>query len=100
MAAIAGVAAIPDLSVSRGRLRLIADHPDLASRSYESLAPQRGLTKNYLLARRVPEDTARFLCAAYLGATLEAWLQWAAGSDPDPAPYLLAAVDVLRIPRG
>jgi hypothetical protein len=46
----------------------------------------------------VPEDAAGYLCAAYLGATFEAWMQWAAGTDPDPVPYLLAAVDVLRVP--
>ena len=40
-AAVAGVAVLPDLAVTRGRLRLIAEHPELASRSYESLAPQR-----------------------------------------------------------
>ena len=97
-AAIAGVAAIPDLSVSRGRLRLIAEHPELASRSYASLAPQRERARRHLLALGVPDDTAGYLCAAYLAATFEAWMQWAAGTDPDPVPYLLAAVEVLRLP--
>ena len=97
-AAIAGVAVIPDLAVSRGRLRLIAHHPELASRSYGSLAPQRDGARQYLLDHGVPEDAAGYLCAAYLAATFEAWMQWAAGTDPDPVPYLLAAVDVLRVP--
>ena len=97
-AAVAGVAAIPDLSVSRGRLRLIAEHPVLASRSYESLAPQRERARRHLMALGVPEDTAGYLCAAYLAATFEAWMRWAAGTDPDPVPYLLAAVEVLRVP--
>lgn len=97
-AAIAGVAVIPDLAVSRGRLRLIAHHPELASRSYGSLAPQRDRARQYLLDHGVPEDSAGYLCAAYLAATFEAWMQWAAGTDPDPVPYLLAAVDVLRVP--
>ena len=97
-AAVAGVAAIPDLSVSRGRLRLIAEHPELASRSYESLAPQRERAHQHLIALGVPEDTAGYVCAAYLAATFEAWLRWAAGTDPDPVPYLLAAVEVLRVP--
>ncbi|MCX6498721.1 MAG: TetR family transcriptional regulator, partial [Arthrobacter sp.] len=83
-AAVAGVAAIPDLGVSRGRLRLIAEHPELASRSYESLAPQRERTRAFLVDRGVTEQAARYLCAAHLGATFEAWLQWAAGGDPDP----------------
>jgi AcrR family transcriptional regulator len=97
-AAVAGVAAIPDLSVTRGRLRLIAEHPELASRSYESLAPQRERARAYLVSAGVGGDVAGYLCAAYLGATFEAWLRWAAGTDPDPAPYLVAAVGVLQVP--
>jgi AcrR family transcriptional regulator len=98
-AAIAGVAVIPDLAVSRGRLRLIAHHPELASRSYGSLASQRDRARQYLLDHGVPGDAAGYLCAAYLAATFEAWMQWAAGTDPDPVPYLIAAVDVLRVPE-
>ncbi|XTR50870.1 hypothetical protein ACOM2C_10240 [Pseudarthrobacter sp. So.54] len=90
---------IPDLSVSRGRLRLIAEHPELASRSYESLASQRERARLHLVGLGVPEATAGYLCAAYLAATFEAWMQWAAGTDPDPVPYLLAAVEVLRVPE-
>jgi AcrR family transcriptional regulator len=97
-AAVAGAAVIPDLSVTRGRLRLIAEHPELASRSYESLAPQREGVRLYLAALGVREETARYLCAAYLGATFEAWMHWAAGTDPDPLPHLLAAMEVLRLP--
>ena len=97
-AAVAGVAVIPDLSVSRGRLRLIAEHPELASRSYESLASQRERARLHLVGLGVPPTTAGYLCAAYLAATFEAWMQWAAGTDPDPVPYLLAAVEVLRVP--
>lgn len=97
-AAMAGVAALPDLAVTRGRLRLIAEHPELASRSYAALAPQREQGRRYLIALGVRKDIAGYLCAAYLGATFEAWMQWAAGSEPDPAPYLLAAMDVLQVP--
>lgn len=98
-AAVAGVAVLPDLAVTRGRLRLIAEHPELASRSYESLAPQRERTRAYLMSAGVREDVAGYLCAALIGATFEAWMQWAAGTDPDPVPYLVAAVEVLRVPE-
>ena len=97
-AAVAGAASLPDLALTRGRLRLIAEHSELASRSYAALAPQRERGRRYLIALGVREDMAGYLCAAYLGATFEAWMQWAAGSEPDPAPYLLAAMDVLQIP--
>ena len=97
-AAVAGAAALPDLALTRGRLRLIAEHPDLASRSYAALSPQRDRGRRYLVALGVPEDTAGYLCAAYLAATFEAWMQWAAGTASDPVPYLLAALAVLQIP--
>lgn len=97
-AAIAGVSVIPDLAVTRGRLRLIAEYPELASRSYESLAPQRERARAYLVSAGVGEDVAGYLCAAFMGATFEAWMRWAAGTDPDPVPYLVAAVGVLRVP--
>lgn len=97
-AAVAGVSVLPDLAVTRGRLRLIAEHPELASRSYESLAPQRERARAYLVSAGVGADVAGYLCAAFMGATFEAWMQWAAGSDPDPVPYLVAAVGVLRVP--
>lgn len=97
-AAVAGVAGISDLSVSRGRLRLIAEHPELASRSYDTLAPQRERARRYLEELGVPAASSGYLCAAYLAATFEAWMQWAAGTDPDPVPYLLAALEVLRVP--
>lgn len=94
-AALAGVSVIPDLAVTRGRLRLIAEHPELASRSYESLAPQRERARAYLVSAGVDEDVAGYLCAAFVGATFEAWMRWA---DPDPVPYLVAAAGVLRLP--
>ncbi|WP_230009130.1 TetR family transcriptional regulator, partial [Microbacterium sp. Bi128] len=62
-AAVAGVAVLPDLAVTRGRLRLIAEHPELASRSYESLAPQRERTRAYLVSAGVSGDVAGYLCA-------------------------------------
>ncbi|MFH5878739.1 TetR family transcriptional regulator [Arthrobacter sp. NA-172] len=97
-AAVAGVSALPDLSVTRGRLRLIAEHPELASRSHDALASQRERARLYLVALGVSESAAGYLCAAYLGATFEAWMQWAAGNAADPVPYLVEAIGVLRVP--
>lgn len=97
-ASIAGVAALPDLAVTRGRLRLIAEHPELASRSYESLSRQRDIAQDYLVAAGIREDTAGYLCAAFVATTFEAWTLWAAGAEPDPVPFLVEAVGVLRVP--
>jgi AcrR family transcriptional regulator len=96
-ALIAGVDALPDLAVTRGRLRLIAEYPELMSRSYDFLGRQRGRTRSYLTARGVPETTAHYLCAALIGASFEAWLQWAAGNEPSPTAHLQAALAVLRL---
>ena len=96
-AVLTGIAALPDLALARGRLRLIAEHPELLSRSQEYLGTRHEQTRSYLTARGIPEDTARYLCAALTGALFEAWLQWAANDDPDPAPYLRRALAVLQL---
>lgn len=102
-AAVAGVAVLPILAVARGRLRLIAEHPELASRSYGALAPQRERARAYLASAGVRAEMASHLCAALTGAAFEAWMHWAAGTDPGPVPYLAAAdgcrvLRVLRVP--
>lgn len=99
-AVLAGAAALPDLGVTRGRLRLIAEHPELMSRSHEFLGTRREQTRAYLTARGIPEDTARYLCAALIGATFEAWLLWAISEDFDPIPYIRAALAVLTVGEG
>ncbi|MCZ9882820.1 TetR/AcrR family transcriptional regulator [Arthrobacter sp. B2a2-09] len=96
-AVLAGVAALPDLGVTRGRLRLIAEHPELMSRSQDFLGTRREQTRAYLTARGIPEDTAQYLCAALIGATFEAWLRWATSEDSDPTPYIWAALAVLTL---
>jgi len=94
----AGAAALPDFPLTRARLRLIAEHRELLNRSYDALAAQQGQALTYLLAAGVPVDTARYVCAAFVAASFQAWLEWAAGTDGDPAPYLQAATEILRIP--
>ena len=96
-AVLTGIAVLPDLAVTRGRLRLIAEHPELLSRSQEYLGTRNEQTRSYLTARGIPEDSARYLCAALTGALFEAWLQWAANDDLDPAPYLRRAFAVLQL---
>ncbi|WP_258803674.1 TetR/AcrR family transcriptional regulator [Pseudarthrobacter sp. NS4] len=96
-AVIASVAVLPDLAVTRGRLRLIAEHPELMGRSYDFLGSRREQAASYLTQRGIPAETARYLCAALIGASFEAWLHWAASDDPDPVPYLRRALSVLSV---
>jgi AcrR family transcriptional regulator len=99
-AVLAGVASLPDLGVTRRRLRLISVHPELMSRSQDFLGARREQTCSYLTARGIPEDTARYLCAALIGATFEAWLLWATSGDFDPIPYIQSALAVLTLGEG
>lgn len=96
-AVLAGVAVLPDLAVTRGRLRLIAEHPELMSRSHDFLGTRREETCSYLTARGIPEDTARYVCAALIGAAFEAWLLWASSEALDPIPYIRSALAVLTV---
>lgn len=97
-AVAAGAAALPHPDLARARLRLIAEHPELLSHSHEALGAQRREALAYLSAAGVPQGTAGYVSAAFIAATFQAWLDWAAGTDADPAPYLRAAAEVLRIP--
>lgn len=96
-ALIAGVSALPDLAVTRGRLRLIGEYPELMSRGYDFLGPQRDRARCYLTRCGIPETTARYASAALIGASFEAWLQWAAGDEPSPVTHLQAALAVLHL---
>lgn len=57
-AALAGGAFLPALAVTRGRIRLIAKLPEVASRSYGSLAPPRERARAHLVSAGVGEDAA------------------------------------------
>ena len=97
-AALAGAAAIPDLEVTRGRLRLIAGHAELAAQGSGRLEVHRELVRRHLAAAGTGEDAALYLGAAYAAVTFAAWIRWARSADADPAQYLSAALDVLRWP--
>lgn len=94
-AAIIGVSVIPGLAVTRGWLRLIAEHPELASQSYESLRLS-GTGRACLVSAGVGGAVAGYLCAAFMGVTFEAWM---------PAPpgririHISAGPPGLRFPR-
>ena len=97
-AAAASVAALPDLDLTRGRLRLIAGHPELGAQSYAMLAGQRREVLGFLVSAGLAEPAANYLSTAYSAALFAGWLHWAAGEGAEPLPHLLEALSVLRMP--
>lgn len=97
-AVAASVAVLPDLDLTRGRLRLIAGHSELGAHSYAMLAGQRREVVGFLESAGLAETAAQYLAAAYSAALFAGWLHWALGGDADPLPHLLEALTVLRIP--
>ncbi|MFJ6416542.1 TetR family transcriptional regulator [Paeniglutamicibacter sp. NPDC091659] len=97
-AAEASVRALPDLAVTRGRLRLIAEHPELGAQSYAMLGGQRQAVVDFLVSSGLSGSEAYYVSAAYSAALFAGWLRWAQGEDKEPLPHLLEALRVLRIP--
>lgn len=97
MAVAQGAKVLPDLAVTRGRLRLISSHPELAAEAYRYLGQKGSALTAYLEAAGLPAPRAALTAAAMGAAMVTAWIQWANSEEPDPAPYLAAAVDVVRL---
>jgi AcrR family transcriptional regulator len=96
-AVLSGISSLTHLDVTRGRLRLIAEYPELMSRNQDFLGSRREQVRVFLTVRGIPDRTARYLCAALIGATFQAWLQWAISEDADPVPYIRAALAILTV---
>ena len=97
-AAAASAQALPDLAVTRGRLRLIAEHSELGAHSYAMLGGQRQAVVEFLVSAGLSDSAAYYLSAGYSAALFAGWLHWAQGEDAEPLPHLLEALRVLRIP--
>lgn len=98
VAAVTGtVGVLPDLAVTRGRLRLIGSHEELAAEAYRYLGQERDVLAGYLEHAGLPSARAALAAAALGAALITAWIQWADSGDPDPVPYLTDAVNVVRL---
>lgn len=91
---------LPDLSVTRGRLRLISSHTELAADGFRNLAEHSTALANYLEEGGLPARRAALAAAALHSALVVAWMQWAESEDPDPLPYVADAVNVVRLAPG
>lgn len=94
----AAARSLPDLAVTRGRLRLIAEHAELGAYSVSKLSGQQQAIEDFLCAAGLVDEDAHYVSAAFSAALFAGWLRWAQGNDPDPLPHLQRALAVLRIP--
>lgn len=89
---------LPDLALTRGRLRLISSRSELGAHSHAMLEPQRIAVAGFLADSGMRAPDTLYVSAAYSAALFAGWLHWANGEGADPMPHLMRALGVLRIP--
>lgn len=97
-ASLAALQALPNLEVTRGRLRLIAMQSELTAQAPIRLAAQQQRTQEFLIAGGVDPLDAHYLSVAYGSLSFAAWVHWAKGEEATPAQQLKRAVTALRVP--
>lgn len=93
------VDSLPDLEVTRGRLRLISEHAELMAQSPLIFEEQRGRVEDYLVQCGAPQEEAHYLSVAYSTVNFAAWIRWARGVEDSPVNCLARALEVLRFPQ-
>lgn len=99
-AILAALRSLPDLEVARGRLRLIAEQPELLSQASLRMSEDRERTTRFFMEHGVNEEQAEYLAIAFGAVLFTACVRWAQSTQPNPAPFLANAVQVLQMPRG
>lgn len=97
-ASIAAMRSLPDLEVTRGRLRLIAEQPELTAQAPLRLSGQYERTYRFLVQGGLDPQDADYLSAAFGSLSFAAWIRWARSEEANPATYLSRAISVLRLP--
>lgn len=97
-ATVAAFDSLPDPEVTRGRLRLIADQPELLAQASMRMGKDSDRVLRHFSDGGVDEQTAPYLALAFGTVTFAAWIRWAQSADPSPKPYLDNAIKVLRLP--
>lgn len=90
--------ALPDIEVTRGRLRLIAGQPELLAQAPVRLNAQHRHVFEYLNQGGLDEQDAENLSVAHGSVCFAAWIRWARSEEPDPMSFLSRALSVLRLP--
>lgn len=97
-ATLAAFESLPDPEVTRGRLRLIAEQPELLAQASLRMGSDSERMLRHFTQGGIARETAQYLALAFGAVTFSAWLRWAQSSDPTPAPHLAQAFKVLRLP--
>lgn len=97
-AAVAAFDSLPDPEVTRGRLRLIADQPELLAQASMRMGKDNERVLRHFSEGGVSAQAAPYLALAFGTVTFAAWISWAQSADPTPEPYLAEAIKVLRLP--
>lgn len=97
-ATVAAFDSLPDPEVTRGRLRLIADQPELLDQASMRVGKDSNRVLRHFSDGGLGEQTAPYLALAFGTVTFAAWIRWAQSADPSPEPYLDKAIKVLRMP--
>jgi len=95
-ASLAGVEALPDLAMTRTRLRVIAAHPELIAFGSGPMHSGSRALVEHLRGRGIEPLAARLLADGFTIAVLNAYLAWATETtDASPRPTLERALALL-----
>jgi len=97
-ATLVALRSLPDLEVARGRMRLIANQPDLLSQASLRMAEDRERTMHHFMEGGMSKEQAEYLTIAFGALLFTACVRWAQSSAPDPEPFLTRALQVLQVP--
>lgn len=97
-ASIAAMHSLPDLEVTRGRLRLIAQQPELTAQAPLRLGKQYERVYRFLRQGKLDAQDADYLSVAFGSLSFTAWLRWAQSDEQSPAAHLSRALSVLHLP--
>lgn len=96
-ATLAALQSLPDLEVTRGRLRIISQQPELIAQAPLRLSGQHQKIVRFLGDGGLGQEEAHYLAIAYGSLSFAAWIRWAGTNDPTPNEHLQQAVSVLRL---
>ncbi|WP_309082260.1 TetR family transcriptional regulator [Zhihengliuella sp.] len=87
--------AAEDRDVMRIRMRLTANHPELAGHAYKYLMERSSDVSRFLMEAGVPQNRAVYLASAFVATLQAAWTTWALSGEESPEPFIEDALAVV-----